>query len=230
MPSTRSVDKWVRNAFDDFVDRSLKYHNRTWFYRFAVNGAGQEIIASGAFYDSLDRHSDSDTIVSMEYRPDYEGKIRQHDIVARRDGKTILVVEAKAPFTNHDGIRFHTGKTGTFKKDRLALEAALNGGVIAAYELVVLYECYLVDDDGYVKGSSMTRNEKRIREQYGIKWPTRPDYSHTAGEREVTQALEALGMKQMKGWDRKKLPGPRSDVSVYIDCALFKMAQALGRV
>ena len=193
MPSSRIIDKWVRSAFEDFVENSLNCHNWTWFYRFAVNGGGQEIIASGAFYDSLDRHSDSDTSVLMEYRQDYgEGKARQHDIVARRDSETVVVVEVKAPFTNHDGIRFHTGKTGTFKKDCGVLEVALNGGVIAAYELVVLYECYPLDDNGGViilDRYGIKRNEECIRGQYGIKWATRPDYDPVAGEQEVTQAL-----------------------------------------
>lgn len=158
----------------------------------------------------------------------------KYDILVRRASEILVAVEVKTPFTNRDGIRHKTRRNSKYlPKDMDSLKAALESGVMAAYELVTPIGCYPVDSDGemIVLDSTIVRNEAAAKTQYGIKWPTRHDYETNAsnGKPEVDLSMRELaderGLKviQLKGWEKVLLSSPKPSIRTFLDCALYKV-------
>ena len=227
------IDMWVGQSFDVFIDRSQSSKVNTLLHEIAIEPAeGQEGTIENMFLDSLKYQPPQDVVVEPQRTETYNDRIRIHDIVGEYMSEVVMVVEVKSPFTDQNGIKFHTRKGRTLTKDANALLAALRNGVICTYELITLYECYPVDTRGniVILKNGIRSNQKAVKETYGIHWPTRKDYDYGKGEADVDCAMgkiaDKLGLRaeRVKGWKRVELTGARSDVRAYLDCALFKMA------
>ena len=232
MLCSSEIDMWVVQAFDDFIDHAQSRKMSALLHEIAIEpDEEQEGTIERMFSDSFDQQVPQDVVVKQQHAQAYHGRRRVHDIVGEYMSETTIVVEVKSPFTNHDGIKVHTGNNGGLTKDANSLWSALQVGVIGAYELITLYECYPVDASGntVILKSGIRSNETAVRETYGIHWPTRKDYDYREGEVEVDCAMgriaDEVGLQaeRIKGWERIELTGARSDVRAYLDCSLFKI-------
>ena len=110
-----------------------------------------------------------------------------------------------------------TRKAVHLPNDAAKLAREVHDGAVAAYEFVVLIECFGVDADGLPVPVS------------GIRWPTSPTYTPAWGESEVDATLIRLGMKRTRGWKRVGLPVGKAGIQAFLDCALYKLtAQRLA--
>ena len=142
------------------------------------------------FKVALDEHLAGRATARRESRQSYPGgRTFVHDIVISFDLRRRAVVEVKVPFTNQDGINNKTRRRPHLPKDLDALKAALEAGAPAVYELIVPIGCYPVDEQGeiVVLENAIGRNEKAVKERFGIQWPTRKDYE-AKGKKEVDTA------------------------------------------
>ncbi len=159
-----------------------------------------------------------------------QGSFRR-DIVALRDTEIVFAVEVKTPFTNQDGINNKTRKKEHLPKDMDSLKAVLDAGAVIAYCLITPIGCYPVDRSGDMivrEPNSVNENEKAIKREFKVQWPTRKDYEAT-GTREVERAMKALADERnleairTKGWTKVELPSPRSGIYAFMDCALYRV-------
>ena len=232
MQRSNEIDMWVCQSFDELIDRCSDSKMNELLNDIAIKPNGrQEKTVENIFFDSLKCQAPQGVTVAQQSTRAYSDGFRHHDILGEYMSEAIIVVEVKTPFTNHDGIRFHTGNDHTLTKDAHALLIALRDGVISAYELITLFECYPVDASGNVVilQNAIRSNEKAVKETYDIHWPTRKDYDYQKGETEVDSAMgriaDEVGLRAecIKGWERIELTGARRDVRAYLDCALFKV-------
>ena len=232
MQCSNEIDMWVGQSFDELIDSCSDSKMNELLNDIAIKPNGrQEKTVENMFFDSLKCLAPQGVTIAQQSTRAYSDGFRQHDILGEYMSEAIIVVEVKTPFTNHDGIRFHTDKNKTLTKDTNALLAALRDGVVCTYELITLFECYSVDSKGNVVilQNAIRSNEKAVKETYDIHWPTRKDYDYRKGEVEVDYAMgriaDEVGLRaeRIKGWERIELTGARRDISAYLDCALFKV-------
>ena len=155
----------------------------------------------------------------------------RRDIVAIQNSTLLFAVEIKTPFTNHDGITNKTRKPEHLPKDLSSLRTALEDGAMSAYYLITPIGCYPVNSSGsmlVLEPSSVTANEKAVKQKFGIRWPTRRDYEST-GITEVERAMKycaeerSLEIERIMGWIKADLPNPQSSVRAFLDLALFRV-------
>lgn len=231
-PYLSEVDKWVTQAFDSFINDVHETGNKTHLHKVAIEPNGQqEIIIEEMFLGAIKSQVPYHIAVSSQTVKNYGDERYKHDIVACDEQDAVFVVEIKSPFTNHDGIRFHTGKNRSLTKDSNALSAALHNGAVGAYELITLYECYAVNSRGevIVLESAMKRNEDAIKAKYNIHWPTRKDYKFRQGEEDIDSAMERIAdelemrSERITGWTRIEISSTNSKTRTFLDCALFRV-------
>ena len=119
-------------------------------------------------------------------------------------------------------------------KDLHSLRTALESGPSSVFWLVTPIGCYPVDPDGDIvvfNHRNVRENEKEVKANYPIQWPTRSDYRTNAmhGTAEVDRAMcdfvsdHGLKASRIKGWTKVEVPSPRQDVYAFLDCALYKV-------
>ena len=108
---TSEIDRWVAQSFEDFVEGAQSSGNRTRLHRIAIKPeGGQESTIESMFIDSLKRQKPQNVTISRQAAMGSADGSYIYDIVAHLESRVVMAVEIKSPFTNHDGIRFHTGK------------------------------------------------------------------------------------------------------------------------
>ena len=226
----RDLDDRVISAFDELVCGAS---GSSLLGEIAMQPNGRhERTISDYFRDAL---NEQELDGATAFREEPIGDLAyQYDILVRRVSEMLMAVEVKTPFTNHDGIRHKTRRNSVYlPKDMDSLKAALESGVMAAYELVTPIGCYPMDSDGemIVLERAIGKNEAAVKTLYGIKWPTRHDYETNAsnGKPEVDLSMRELaderGLKviQLKGWEKVLLPSPKPSIRTFLDCALYKV-------
>ena len=214
MKSTR-LDKQIGTAFDIFIESALTSDDTENLCDVAVNGGEHEAVIERIFRRTLSSQFGADA-VPPKYRENY-GK--EHDVVVMRKTQKSVVVEIKSIFTDPGGISGKTGKGKGLEKDMQSLKLALDSGVLITYELVVLFECFAVSEEG----------ESTNNPESGIKWPRKQRYAPGEGEQKVNDALkrltreQSLKSKRIKGWTRVQLPNPKPNVRAFLDCAVYKV-------
>ena len=168
------------------------------------------------FYHLLLKQEWGDVDILSEHRCG----VYRRDITALSNSKMVFAVEIKTPFANPGGIGNKT--KGHLPKDMDSLEAALDGGAARAYYLWTPIGCHPVDGRGNMLGGS----NKDWQEQFGIRWPTSPNYEVTGKQQIDTRIAEEadrrnLAAKRIKGWIKVELPRPRSGLYAFLDCALY---------
>ena len=220
------VDQAVGSAFNKFVceESCLSLLGRIAYQP----GRRQETAVSNLFRDALDETTPFALRVWREYphpRPDQRDHTYDIGVIwPKQIPETIAVVEVKTPFTNPGGI---TSRRRALSKDVGALKAALDAGVPAAYELVVLFGCYRVDKNG----DPADVNEKDIEKESRIHWTTEGGYQEE-DRRKLESILvppakeQNLDIKRINGWEYVALPSPQSNVRSFLDCALYRIRRA----
>ncbi len=227
--NTSDIDDQVVNAFDELVRKAASSH-LLGEIAMQPNGRHERTIADH-FCSALNLHPLEGT---MAFREESLGGNRfKYDILVRGATGPLIAVEVKTPFTNHDGIRHKTRRPQGLPKDMDSLMAAMVEGAAAGYTLITPIGCYPINSSGNVVilHRAIGRNEKAIKEEYGIQWPTRHDYetSDTNGRQEVDRAMKELARErrldvtQIKGWTNVELPSPKPDIRAFLDCALYKV-------
>lgn len=223
---TNYIDKQVRRSFNQFLKRAS---HLDVLGDIAKHPYGrQEATIERIFRENLTQRLEPDIEILLDqYKEAYGPK---HDIVGKYRARTAVVVEVKTPFTNSGGIPHKTKRPLGLPKDMNSLKQALRNGVPLAYELVVMFECYALDKKGniMVLADSINRNERALKDEYGIRWPTKLGYDPHEGEQEVNEALKNLARKhnlrlRRKGWRSVELPPPNPNILSFIDCALYKV-------
>jgi hypothetical protein len=210
------------SAFREFV-ASSQIDQGGILFQVAMNGKKHEERITDRYEQALMKNLDGGLRVYREYRR----SIYKHDLVVTdSSGNLRVVLEAKCPMTNHDGVRNKTRKPEHLPKDASAVRSAMGDGAVLGYELVVLIECYGLGTDGQpepANGRSIMQYEKDARKKFGIQWQTRYDYSYVKGREEVSNVMKDLGLAHIKAWKRFRLPQPsgKRDVEAFLDCALF---------
>lgn len=211
------------NAFRRFTEVATESDSGSELFKVAFHGGTHEATITNIFTDLLRTEIPPDIDI---FRNKGLGYSYVHDIVLKIGQETLAVVEAKAPFTNHDGVRNKSKKDEHLPKDHAALRIALEHGASAVFEFVVLIECYAIDSHGnavVLDGRSLKGNEQKLKSKFKMQWPTRFDYSASSGEQQVDSTLRGFGMVKAMGWDRIQLPSTRKHISAYLDCALYSL-------
>ena len=224
------LDNRVAGAFDELIYEAS--HSSLLGEIAMQPNRGHEGAIEALFRSTLQAKFGKDITVPSDQKGEIYGK--RHDIIVMNGSKVIAKMEIKAPFTNKDGIRSKTRRKSTsLPKDMDSLKAALEDGVIGAYELVTPIGCFPVDSSGemIVLKKAIGKNEDAIKAQYGIKWPTRPDYETNVshGKQKVDIAMEELAIERglrvtrLKDWQKALLPSPQPNIRTFLDCALYKV-------
>ena len=209
------VDRRVGEAFEDLVKWAKSSRQLGKIAR-KPDGQHERTIAY-EFYRLLLKQEWGDVAILPEHGSGY-----RRDIVALSNTKMIFAVEVKTPFANSGGISDKTNKKGHLPKDTDSLKAALDDGAARAYYLWTPIGCHPVDRRGNMLGGS----NKDWQEQFGIRWPTSPNYEVTGKQQIDTRIAEEadrrnLAAKRIKGWIKVELPRPRSGLHAFLDCALY---------
>ena len=226
----RDLDNRVISAFDELVNKASR---SSLLGEIAMQpNKRHESVVEDLFRGALQSNFSKHITIPPDQKRERYGK--QHDIIMMNGSEAIAKIEIKVPFTNKDGIRHKTRRKSIYlPKDMDSLKAALEDGVIAAYELVTPIGCFPVDSDGemIVLEKSIGKNENTVKAQYGIKWPTRHDYETNVGngKQEVDIAMEELAIERglevtrLKDWQKVLLPSPQPNIHTFLDCALYKV-------
>lgn len=209
----------IVSALDSFADSIRSNANlRGAFFDVAVNAREQELRVQDSFRDAISVMLGNTFRVEPEYPvPGTSGK---WDIAVLNSQEVIGVVEIKAPMTNQDGIRH---KIRRVSQDVDKLRVARRDGA-EAIQMFAIFEVYGVSSDGDpepASGRSIRQYEEDIGRDYGIKWPTRHDYSPREGRQEVEDACSGHGLRLMSPWQRISLSPGTSNIAAYIDCGVF---------
>ena len=227
--NTKDIDNHVVGAFDELVRKAASSH-LLGEIAMQPNGRHERAIVD-QFCHALNVQPIEG---AMAFREESLGGNRfKYDILVRGASGPVVAVEVKTPFTNHDGIRHKTRRPQGLPKDMDSLLAAVDYGAFAGYALITPIGCYPIDSDGTMVKlhQAIGRNEKAVKEAYGIQWPTRHDYETSAnnGRQEVDRAMRDLARErkllvtQLKGWTSVELPSPKPDIRAFLDCALYKV-------
>ena len=222
------IDRRVSEAFEDLINWAK---SSRLIGKIAMQPRGQhERTIADEYCRLLQTQVWGEAVLHREYS---QGT-RRYDIVAAGTSGIDMVIEVKTPFTNHDGIRNKTRKSEHLPKDMDSLRAALDTGASGAYALITPIGCYPVDanEEMIVRDySSIRGNEKTIKREFGLQWPTRRDYENSSahGRPEVERAMLELARecnleaRQIKEWIKVVLPSPRSGILAFMDCTLYKV-------
>ena len=216
----------IMAAFDAFTEH-CKRDPEEKLLEAAINGGEHEYRIQEAFCHNLDSTLSSDYSAFVNRSVKIEKYIPDILIGDSRD-ELIGLIEVKSPMTNHNGVKDKTedkkGKPGHLRKDSQSLAAGIRQGALYAFELVTLIEVYGgIGGTESHHGKSITSYEKYIREKFGIRWPTRYDYTCEGGRAEVNSTLYSLVLKRVKGWVRIALPLKTPNIQAYLDCGLFRL-------
>ncbi|MBI4298832.1 MAG: chromate resistance protein [Chloroflexi bacterium] len=207
---TREVNSWMGKAFASFIEESQRTKAGSKLFTVAMKGLRHERVIHDLFAELLRTHVPDSITVITNYG-------RGVDITMSDGSRVVAAIEVKCPMTNSGGVRDKTRKPGHLPNDAAKLAGSLQTGAMAAYEFVVLIECFGVGLHGYPVPV------------HGIRWPTSSTYTPAWGEGEVEATMKRLQMKRIQGWTRVALPKGRTDVAAFLDCALYKMNIPAGR-
>ena len=197
---------------------------RESFFNVAVHARAQESQVQISLRDSVGAVTGLPSSVVCEH-PVSGMPNDRWDIAVLSGSDVIGIIEIKAPMTNHDGIRHKTNRAQGLPRDVEKLRIArLNG--IQAMEVFALFEVYGLTSDGEPEpafGRTIRAYERDINRDYGIKWPTRHDYSPQKGRQQVEDACIEQGLNLIRDWQRTKLSPSISNVAAYIDLGCFAL-------